>query len=1418
VIARKRIVALTVTVALVTPAAIFVLAPPAGAVANQISTIAGIDVSSGYTQDGIAATSSELNFASSMAVDSSGNVLIADSSNHRVRVVAKSATNPGYSLSGCAGSCTWNAGDIFTIAGDGTSSYNGDGIPATSAELAYPNGVAVDGSGNVLIGDTNNSRIRVIALSGSNPGYPLSGNGTDCPSGVCTWTVSDIFTVAGTGTPGDNVDGIAAGTADLNTPYGVAVDSQNNVLIADTGNHRVRVVAVSGSNPGYPLSGSGADCPGGICSWTVGDIFTIAGTGTPGYLPNDDGFAAGSAELAVPTDVAVDSNYNVMVDDHGNARARVVAVSGSNPGYPLSGSGADCGSGCTWTPGDIFTVAGNGTTTYTGDGIPAGTAEIASTGVALDAQRNVLLADYSNHRVRVVAVSALNPGYALRNQDCPGGVCTWTTGDIFTVAGVGSSGFNGDGIAATSAELAYPTDVAVDGSGNLLIADSVNNAIRKVLVGPALAGFTVPANVGGPYGYDTGYSVNNSVTIGASGTWCFSASPSDCYTGDGDGSLNPGGAGYLAPTIIGASLVGRIGTSGPWTFIGQTTPTAFNGTGELYLAMNDNLASYGDNTGSLTVTINAELNMFSEYQGDGPVMAGTDVSWDGTAVNTGATTLTNAGIVVSLGTSQTTVPKWQTTDTSFNPTGDPQPCVLFLAPYYLCELGSLPPGYFTTVTVDTITTKALAPQILTDTFALFADQTGSLLPGPPANASQEIDGLEFHITAPNAVQEGQPLTISGWSRNTSATDTLHSLVAFGGMDKGSITSATNCSFTNNAGGGATDRCPPNGTVSLPAGADTSASPAVVHIDTNGLAGQTIHYHAVVTSPDLGGNSQTANFSVFVTPSPGNIAITAPANGATLAGGVSNALTAFPVANTGHAVTSVEFWDGPPNGVGSTLLENVAAPGPYTTTIPANSLSSGFHVLYAQLDQSASAFHPTQGVAVNVAGAPTININPPSGFNSGDTLDISQTFTAAVHASAPATIRSVVWQIDGATPTPIAVPSLATSPYTAIVDPASLVIPDGFHTLTATVTDSAGQSTTSAGFDFTVPTATLSMGPITTSASEVTPGGDAAWTVEVDNTSANIAHHATLTLNATATDALNVTTNLTFDTAAINGTLQKVPTAPTCAAGTGASLICTLPDVPGGAGVQFPVFVNTGPVSVGSTINGGAIAAAANAVATATSSLGAVSVISCGTDCKEGVAAAGTSFDSGTDSSGTNDVSVTLSQGLASTAHGVKIGHPFRLASGGLRHTRITFRPRLELAAAVKVTLSTVDPLTAPDPIDTTHLCNVANPCFGKISGIDGDFSPFTDRTDPIVVVIIAKWGDTVPAGTSIWMQKPAVGANPLPAAIKLPACVINASTRAFNTPCLLPEIVKSLTVGATTTKTTYDTVLFTGNDPHFARR
>ena len=336
-----------------------------------IDTIAGTGTG-GYSGDEGAATAARLNYPRGVAVDGSGNLYIADANNHRIRKIDASS------------------GNISTVAGTGTEGYSGDEGAATAARLNLPLDVALDGSGNLYIADRNNHRIRKIDAS--------SGN---------------ISTVAGTGTFGYSGDEGAATAAQLNHPYGVALDGSGNLYIADTFNGRIRKVDAS-----------------------TGNISTIAGAGIAGET--GDGGAATAARLDDPFDMAVDTaTGNLYISDSSNDRIRKVDAS----------------------TGNISTVAGTGRDGFSGDGGAATAAQLDYPhGVAVDGSGNLYIADADNSRIRKVDAA----------------------GVISTVAGDGTRGFGGDGGPAVAAQLKGPYDVVVDASGNLYISDTENHRIRKV--------------------------------------------------------------------------------------------------------------------------------------------------------------------------------------------------------------------------------------------------------------------------------------------------------------------------------------------------------------------------------------------------------------------------------------------------------------------------------------------------------------------------------------------------------------------------------------------------------------------------------------------------------------------------------------------------------------------------------------------------------------------------------------------------------------------------------------------------------------------------------------------------------------------------------------------------------------------------
>ena len=371
-----------------------------------------------------------------------------------------------------------HSGVVTRIAGNARAGYSGDGGPATSAELqlqsivvsiglfvggdALPPAVATDNVGNVYVADNGNYRVRRIT-----------------PNGIIT-------TVAGNGTPGFSGDGGPATSAQLSPVFGLAVDAAGNLMISDSGANRIRRVTPGGSIA--TVAGTG-DCglagdhgsavaaqicgPTGIAPDTAGNLFitdsqnnrirqispdgtitTVAGAGPTGIdvhsgcAPSGDGGPATSATLCLPSNVAVDQAGNLFVADTYYPYDSWQVVRKISPSGITTVAGLKCETAVFVTQCSSLADGATATKTFLGGVL----------GLAVDSAGNLLIADRFGQRILKVS----------------------SDGAIADVAGNGGKPFSGDGGPATCAQLASPEGVAIDGAGNVFIADYGNARIRKV--------------------------------------------------------------------------------------------------------------------------------------------------------------------------------------------------------------------------------------------------------------------------------------------------------------------------------------------------------------------------------------------------------------------------------------------------------------------------------------------------------------------------------------------------------------------------------------------------------------------------------------------------------------------------------------------------------------------------------------------------------------------------------------------------------------------------------------------------------------------------------------------------------------------------------------------------------------------------
>jgi streptogramin lyase len=422
--------------------------------AGVVSTLAG--TGSQGSNDGVG-SSATFDEPYGVAVDTAGNVYVADTDNNKIRKISTS-------------------GDVSTLAGSG-SSGNTNGV-GTAASFNQPRGLAVDTAGNVYVADYGNDKIRKITPSGAVSTfagfYLFAPHGLAIDASGNIYVVDsdkirkispsgDVSTLAGVifyGSKDKDGDGL---NASFNEPYGVAVDASGNLYVADTNNHKIRKIVFTQT----------ISCE---------DVSTFAGTGGTG----DANGAGASATFHFPAGLVVDASDNIYVADSNSNKIRKISPSG-----------------------DVSTFAGSGSQGDT-DGVSSSASFRNPYGLAIDASGNIYVADANNYKIRkinpsgVVSTLAGSGSYgdteglgSSASFKRPEGLAVDSSGNIYvsdrnghkirkispaglvsTLAGTGSIG-DTDGV-GSSASFNYPRGIAIDSSDNIYVADEQNHKIRMV--------------------------------------------------------------------------------------------------------------------------------------------------------------------------------------------------------------------------------------------------------------------------------------------------------------------------------------------------------------------------------------------------------------------------------------------------------------------------------------------------------------------------------------------------------------------------------------------------------------------------------------------------------------------------------------------------------------------------------------------------------------------------------------------------------------------------------------------------------------------------------------------------------------------------------------------------------------------------
>jgi subtilisin family serine protease/sugar lactone lactonase YvrE len=533
-----------------------------------------------------------------VAVDDSGNVYVTDAENNKIRKVnsagavttlAGSGSDGSMDGTGTAASFDWprgiavdtsgsvyvadgnstirkisSTGVVTTLAGSGTAgSIDG---PGTAASFFNPTGVAIDASGNIYVGDSNNNKIRMVSPTGlvttlAGCGFgSADGLGSEAsfcsPYGVAVDASGNVYVADGqnseirkvdsagvvTTLAGSYIRGSADGTgsaASFNSLYGVAVDRSGYVYVADTSNNDIRKVS-----------------PAGV-------VTTLAGIG---YNGSADGLCAGPS-FHSPTGVAVDALNSVYVADASNNKIRKVESAGM-----------------------VTTLAGSGTFGST-DGTGSAASFCNPNGVAVDASGNVYVADTWNNKVRTIS---------------PAGVIT-------TIAGTGFQGST-DG-AGTAAGFYYPMGVAVDGSGNVYVADTGNSKIREISPVGIVTTFAGSGNYGSTDGAGTAASFMSPRGVALDGA-------GNVYVADtGNNEIRKVSPAGVVTTLAGSSSNGSTDGTGKAASFWNPSGVAVDVLGNVYVADRGNNRIRKVNPAGVVTTVASSGNNFL------PASAGTATSF-----------------------------------------------------------------------------------------------------------------------------------------------------------------------------------------------------------------------------------------------------------------------------------------------------------------------------------------------------------------------------------------------------------------------------------------------------------------------------------------------------------------------------------------------------------------------------------------------------------------------------------------------------------------------------------------------------------------------------------------------------------------------------------------------------------------------